>query len=162
VTGGLPYFGGPGNNYSLHAIAAITDKIRGNPKLKAMITANGWYNSKQSVGIYGAAPPGNRWEYRDDSSVQREIDREELPLPVEKAGGNLTIEAYMIRHDAAGAPERGTVIGRLADGRRALADIDAAPENLDLMEKTDLVGKTAKVRYDLGLKKNMLAAPPIV
>ena len=162
VTGGLPYFGGPGNNYSLHAIAAMTDKIRINPELKAMLTANGWYNSKQSVGIYGATPPRSQWEYRDDSSVQREIERQELPLPVEKAGGDLTIEAYMIRHDAAGAPERGTVIGRLADGRRALADIDAAPEDLDLMERTEMVGKTAKVGYDHGLRKNMITEPPII
>lgn len=130
VNGGLPYLGGPGNNYSLHAIAAITDKIRSNPHLKAMITANGWYNSKQSVGVYGATPPVNHWEYRDDSSVQREIESKELPPPREHANGPLTIEAYMIRHDAAGTPERGTVIGRLADGRRALADIEAIPEDL--------------------------------
>lgn len=162
VTGGLPYFGGPGNNYSLHAIAAITDKIRSNPKLKAMITANGWYNSKQSVGIYGATPPGNRWEYRDDSSMQREIERQELPLPVEKASGPLTIEAYMIRHDAAGAPERGTVIGRIADGRRALADIEASPEDLDRMEKTELVGKTGKVSYVPERGKNLIKVTAII
>ncbi|MEI6313755.1 MAG: acetyl-CoA acetyltransferase [Syntrophus sp. (in: bacteria)] len=156
VTGGLPYFGGPGNNYSLHAIAAITDKIRSDPKLKALITANGWYNSKQSVGIYGATPPGNRWEYRDDSSAQNEIERQELPLPVEKASGPLTIEAYMIRHDANGAPERGTVIGCLADGRRTLADIQATPEDLERMEKTELVGKTGKVGYVPERKKNVI------
>ncbi|MCK9196520.1 MAG: acetyl-CoA acetyltransferase [Syntrophales bacterium] len=162
VTGALPYFGGPGNNYSLHAIAAMTDKIRSNHKLKAMITANGWYNSKQSVGIYGATPPGNRWEYRNDSSVQRKIEKQELPLPVEKASGPLTIEAYMIRHDAAGAPERGTVIGRLADGRRALADIDASPKDLDLMEKTELVGKTGIVSYVPERGKNMITVTAIV
>ena len=162
VTGGLPYFGGPGNNYSLHAIAAVTDKIRSNPELNTMITANGWYNSKQSVGIYGATPPGNRWESRDDSSVQREIERQELPLPVEKAGGPLTIEAYMIRHDAAGAPERGTVIGRLADGRRALADIDASPKDLDRMENTELVGKTGIASYFPERGKNMITVTAIV
>ena len=26
VTGGLPYFGGPGNNYSMHAIASMMEK----------------------------------------------------------------------------------------------------------------------------------------
>jgi len=162
VTGGLPYFGGPGNNYSLHAIAATTGKIRSNPHLKAMITANGWYNSKQSVGVYGATPPGNRWEYRDDGSVQQKIERQELSLPLEKAHGPLTIEAYMIRHDAAGTPERGTVIGRLADGRRALADIEAVPEDLDRMEKTELVGKTGKASYDHGRGKNMIILNPIL
>jgi acetyl-CoA C-acetyltransferase len=156
ITGGLPYFGGPGNNYSLHAIAATADMIRGNPDLKVMVTANGWYNSKQSVGIYGAMPPRNLWEYRDDSSVQREIESEELPTPVEKADGTLTIEAYMIRHNTAGAPERGTVIGRLDDYRRALADIEAAPEDLERMEETELVGKTGRSRYDHRQGKNIL------
>ena len=28
VTGGLPYFGGPGNNYSLHAVATMVDRLR--------------------------------------------------------------------------------------------------------------------------------------
>jgi acetyl-CoA C-acetyltransferase len=162
VTGGLPYFGGPGNNYALHAIATITDKIRRNPHLKAMITANGWYNSKQSVGVYGATPPVNPWEYRDDSSVQREIEKQELPPPREIAEGSLTIEAYMIRHDAAGAPERGTVIGRLADGSRALADIEAVPEDLYRMEKTELVGKTGKASYDHGRRKNMITLNTII
>jgi acetyl-CoA C-acetyltransferase len=159
VTGGLPYFGGPGNNYSLHAIAASADKVRNDSRLKAMVTANGWYNSKQSVGIYGAAPPSTRWEYRDDSSVQREIESKELPLPVEKACGPLTIEAYMIRHDAVGEPERGTVIGRLADGRRALAEIEAAPEVLYRMEERELVGTTVQVAYDHERGKNIITVP---
>lgn len=162
VTGGLPFFGGPGNNYSLHAIAATTDRIRRNHRLKAMITANGWYNSKQSVGVYGATPPCNPWEYRDDSSVQKEIDRQELPLPLEKANGLLTIEAYMIRHDAAGAPERGTVIGRLAGGRRTLADIEAVPEDLGRMEETEMVGRTGKVSYDHEQGRNMLTLNAII
>ena len=29
VTGGLPYFGGPGNNYSMHALAEMTHRLRG-------------------------------------------------------------------------------------------------------------------------------------
>lgn len=39
VTGGLPYFGGPGNNYSLHAIAEVVERIRSNPGQKALVTA---------------------------------------------------------------------------------------------------------------------------
>ena len=30
VTGGLPFFGGPGNNYSMHAIATVADRLREN------------------------------------------------------------------------------------------------------------------------------------
>ena len=31
VTGGLPFFGGPGNNYSMHAIAEIVRRVRTAP-----------------------------------------------------------------------------------------------------------------------------------
>ncbi len=31
VTGGLPYFGGPGNNYVMHSIVVMADRLRANP-----------------------------------------------------------------------------------------------------------------------------------
>ena len=42
VTGGLPYFGGPGNNYALHAIATLVQRLRGKPDDWGLSTANGW------------------------------------------------------------------------------------------------------------------------
>jgi len=156
VTGGLAFFGGPGNNYTMHAIASVVHLIRHNRRMKAMITANGWYNSKHAIGIYGAEPPDCAWEDRDDSDIQRAIDRQTLPEPVERADGTLTIEAYMIRYDKNGQPERATVIGRLHDGHRALADIDADIGELRNLEHIELVGKTAHVRYNAALGRNMI------
>ena len=148
VTGGLAHFGGPGNNYTLHAIASVVERIRRDCGLKAMVTANGWFNSKHAVGIYGAGEPLHPWEDRDDEPIQRAIDAQALPEPVERAEGRLSVEAYMIRHDLEGRPEQGTVIGRLADGRRALADIDADPQGLLKLEQIELVGRTGEVRFD--------------
>ena len=71
VTGGLSFFGGPGNNYSMHAIATVVDLIRKDRSLKAMVTANGWYLTKHSVGIYAGSPSAHPWEDRDDSPLQR-------------------------------------------------------------------------------------------
>ena len=39
VTGGLPYFGGPGNNYVTHSIAETMDRVRGRPGSKGLVTA---------------------------------------------------------------------------------------------------------------------------
>jgi acetyl-CoA C-acetyltransferase len=141
VTGGLAFFGGPGNNYTMHAIASVVHSIRRERRIKAMITANGWYNSKHAIGIYGAEPPDCAWEDRDDSAIQRTIDREALPELVERADGNLTIEAYMIRYDKNGQPDRATVIGRLHDGHRSLADVEADIGELRELECIELVGK---------------------
>jgi acetyl-CoA C-acetyltransferase len=154
VTGGLAHFGGPGNNYTLHVIASVMERIRRDRRLKAMVTANGWFNSKHAVGIYGAGEPLHPWEDRDDGPIQRAIDAQTLPEPVERAEGRLAVEAYMIRHDPEGRPEQGMVIGRLADGRRALADIYADPQGLLKLEQIELVGRTGAVRFDPVIGRN--------
>ncbi|MFZ5572491.1 MAG: acetyl-CoA acetyltransferase [Thermodesulfobacteriota bacterium] len=148
VTGGLPYFGGPGNNYSLHAIAGVVERLRANPGQKALVTALGWYNTKWAVGIYGSLPGAHPWEESDYSAIQERIDAEALPEPLEAAEGNLCIETYVIGHGRAGEPDHGIVLGRLENGRRAFARIDAAPRILEEMEKTELIGLSGRVRHD--------------
>ncbi|MEP5568582.1 MAG: hypothetical protein ABJN62_12150 [Halioglobus sp.] len=54
VTGGLPFFGGPGNNYSMHALAEMVNQLRGSRK-KGLVTANGGQLSKHAAVILGAA-----------------------------------------------------------------------------------------------------------
>ncbi|HPR51549.1 MAG TPA: acetyl-CoA acetyltransferase [Deltaproteobacteria bacterium] len=159
VTGGLAFFGGAGNNYSMHAIASVVERIRHDRSLKAMVTANGWYITKHSIGIYGGTPPKTPWKDSDGSSIQRAISDEALPEPVEKADGSLCVEGYVVRHDRHGQPEKGTVIGRLTDGKRALAHIDAKPGTLLKMEEVELVGRTGEVRFDQGVMRNLVRFP---
>jgi len=156
VTGGLPFFGGPGNNYVMHAIATVVELIRKDRALKAMVTANGWYLTKHAIGIYAGTPPVHPWIDRDDSSIQRAIDAQALPVPVEKASGSLLVEAYVIRHDSAGNPLQGVVVGRLKNGGRALAVVDAGPDELLIMEKIEWVGKEGAVRYDEAAGQNRI------
>lgn len=56
LTGGLPFFGGPGNNYSLHGIAEAHTRVRGTTKT-AVVYANGGLASKHSVGRYSGDAP---------------------------------------------------------------------------------------------------------
>jgi acetyl-CoA C-acetyltransferase len=156
VTGGLPFFGGPGNNYSMHAIAGVVDRIRKDRSQTAMVTANGWYLTKHAVGIYAASPSAQPWCDRDDSAVQQEINAGALPAPVERASGSLTVEAYVIRHDKTGNAQKGTVVGKLEDGSRTLADIDASPEELLRMENIELVGQHGNVRYNQAAGRNLV------
>ncbi len=148
VTGGLPFFGGPGNNYSMHAIAEVVDLIRKDRSRKAMVTANGWYLTKHSVGIYAGTPSVHPWEDRDDSALQHSIDAQALPEPVEKASGALVVEAYVIRHGSTGSPVKGTVAGRLEDGSRTLAHMDADVDELLHWETHELVGREGVVRHE--------------
>ena len=52
LTGGLPYFGGPGNSYSLHGIAETVAAMRDKPGSFGLVGANGGVMSKYSVGVY--------------------------------------------------------------------------------------------------------------
>lgn len=157
VTGGLPYFGGPGNNYSMHAIASVVDRIRRDRSLKAMITANGYYMTKHAVGIYGGEPPVDPLYGGEVPGLQQSIDADTLPEPLERAEGEMTVEAYVIRHDRQGKPEKGTVIGRFINGRRTLAHIDAGAAVLLEMEKYELVGKTGQVRCQSETGLNLIS-----
>ena len=65
VTGGLPYFGGPGNNYVTHSIAEMMARVRARPGMKGMVTANGNYVTKQSGGIYSTEPPAKAFQPKD-------------------------------------------------------------------------------------------------
>jgi acetyl-CoA C-acetyltransferase len=156
VTGGLPYFGGPGNNYSLHAIAEVGERIRSNPGQKALVTALGWYNTKWSVGIYGSLPGLHPWEESDFSAIQARLDSEALPEPLEAAEGDLIIETYVIGHGQSDEPDHGVVLGRLEDGQRTFARIDAEPQVLKEMEKIELIGLPGVVRHDEGSGYNFV------
>ena len=156
VTGGLPFFGGPFNSYSLHAIVSAAERIRGNPSQKIMVQANGGINTKQSIGIYGSRPSSNPWTDRDDSAVIQTISKEALPEPVTQANGKLTIEGYTILFDRQGKPEKAICVGRLENGRRSFAFI--LPENriLEKFDEVDLVGMAGDVYFNSEKGHNFL------
>ena len=54
LTGGLPYFGGPGNNYSMHALAEMCPRLRGSAS-RGLVTANGGILSKHARRFAGPA-----------------------------------------------------------------------------------------------------------
>ena len=60
VTGGLPFFGGPGNNYVTHSIAEMMNVVRKKPGSFGMVTANGNYLTKHSAGLYSTEPTRDR------------------------------------------------------------------------------------------------------
>ena len=144
LTGGLMRFGGPGNNYSMHAIAAVCEKLRGGPESRGLVSANGGYLTKHAVGVYGRAPPRVPWSERQRDRVQTAVDRQAHPtLVAQPAPGRLVVEAYAVPFRD-GAPAYGIVLGRLDDGRRCLAHaVDAS--SCAVMLHDDCVGRPGEV-----------------
>ncbi len=156
ITGGLAYFGGPGNNYSMHAIATAAERLRTANEELAMVTALGWYATKHAIGVYGRRPGAEPWAERDDADEQARIDASALPEPIAVADGDLRVEAFTVRHRRDGTPRVGIVLGRLADDARALAQIEAAPAELEALERTELVGRTGRCRHDVSSALNLV------
>ena len=153
VTGGLPYFGGPGNSYSLHAIAETVVKMRETPGQFGFVGANGGTMSKYSVGIYSTRPV----DWRTDRSAELNAEVAALPtVPVtEWPEGRGTVETYSVRYDW---PVRtGVIIGRSdADGSRFMA-ITEDEDLVALMCEGDPLGAAITVRRDGKVNRATLA-----
>jgi acetyl-CoA C-acetyltransferase len=144
VTGGLPYAGGPGNNYAMHSIATMAGKLRAKPGAYGLVTANGWYLTKQSTGIYSTTPPKAPFERQDPGVLQRQIDALPHPPVTETPQGSAKIETYTVVHRREG-PFMGIVIGRDAEGRRFVATTPNDPATLASLEQGEQVDRGGHV-----------------
>ncbi len=129
VTGGLPFFGGAGNNYSMHAIASMTRALRARPQATGFVGANGGDLSKYSVGVYSALPA--EWKGFSSKALQAEVDAWPAPALAGPAAGEGVIETYTI--DYAGPAPKGMAIGKLdAGGARFIAM--TAPDDAEVVQ----------------------------
>uniref|UniRef100_A0A0G4HDK7 Thiolase-like protein type 1 additional C-terminal domain-containing protein n=1 Tax=Chromera velia CCMP2878 TaxID=1169474 RepID=A0A0G4HDK7_9ALVE len=82
LTGGLPFHGGPGNNYTMHAIVAAVERCRSSRQAGKdevlFVNGNGHYTTKHSAGVYGTKRPvssSGPWKREDPAETQRRHDR---------------------------------------------------------------------------------------
>ena len=144
ITGGLPYFGGAGNNYVMHSIVTMLGKLRAKPGAFGLCTGNGWYVTKHSAGIYSTTPTVGSWKREDPKTYQKDIDAEPHPLVIEMPEGRATVETYTVVTDRKGK-RFGIVVGRLEDGSRFLANTPDDAKTLDWMMKEEMLGRGGSV-----------------
>ncbi len=145
LTGGLPFFGGAGNNYSMHGIAETVQRARSAPGTFGFVGANGGMLSKYSVGVYSTSP--TPWRPSGSAILQSELDAvADVPTALQ-ADGWATIETFTIKHSRDGE-RTGIVIGRLdATGQRFLATTESGDELvLGLLASDQPVGQQVFVR----------------
>lgn len=114
LTGGLPFFGGAGNNYSAHAIAEAVKRCRAQPGSYALVGANGGIMSKYAAGVYSTAPAdwsASRWQSLPKIAPAFAV--------LDSHDGESVAESFTIQPGKAG--EVATVVGRV-DGARVLAN----------------------------------------
>jgi len=148
VTGGLGFFGGPGNNYSLHAVATMVEKIAAGKINNGLVTALGWFMHKHAAGIYSATPT-------ETDLKQHDLEDAEAPLtgrpPVTVAGkvtGKGYIETYTVIYRKDGTPDYTIIYGKTENGVRFIANSSTDLETITNLTSKNQVGQAVELRYD--------------
>lgn len=145
LTGGLPFFGGAGNNYSSHAIAEAVQRCRHDRGAFALVGANGGVMSKYATGIFSSRPADwNRDVRYDRMSVPQ------APEPLDSAPeGTVTVESYTWAVGRESDKIRSSIIVRTANASRALISPDYEDEpTRALFERGEPFGAQLTVRQD--------------
>ena len=156
LTGGLPFFGGPGNNYTLHGICEVIAACRRAPGSLGLAHGNGGWMSKQAVGLYSTD-----WKagdvFADEAAMAKVIAGQPSPGQSPSPSGNAVMETYIVQHkrgEAIGA----VVIGQMVDQSRFYAKLqDADTDILNALAAGELDGASLKVEPGLPANKAWLA-----
>ena len=148
LTGGLPYFGGAGNNYSLHSICAMVQKLRKEPEKTGVVHSVTWYMSKYAIGIYSGSRP-DIFQYRDPNEYMYDIDKlyPDVPILTNQTGG-FQIETYTTTLKRDGLPQSAVIIAKDQKGARLFAYNDKDPQLIEAMMQEEPIGKMATVSID--------------
>ena len=141
LTGGLGFFGGPGNNYNLHAVATLCEMISSGRTKTGMVTALGWFMHKHAAGIYSALPPARSLAAMD---LEDHNDFLAGPEPLEQdpsPSGTGIVETYTIVYNRDKTPAYAVIYGRTEQGKRFIA---RTPENrrvFQMLAAKNMVGR---------------------
>ncbi len=116
LTGGLPYFGGPGNNYSMHALVEAVWRGRAQPLEYSLVTANGGMLSKHAVGVFSSRPSTVNWATADTQLDPSSLEKREICLQPD-AG---KILSYTVNYGRDGEVQA-IILGETVDGERFVA-----------------------------------------
>lgn len=121
VTGGLPFFGGPGNNYTTHALAEMALRLR-NGRGRGLVTANGGILTKHAAMVMANQPaaadtaPVN-WGEIEISPMDARQSSAVAIADSPQQGSILTYTVIKARK----GPDTAVIMGETANGERFMA-----------------------------------------
>lgn len=155
LTGGLGFFGGPGNNYSLHSTATLADLISRGERENGLITALGWFMHKHAAGVYGNRPHGGSIG-NNDVDDQKNPYWGNQPEPIkEQVNGLGVIETYTIIFSLERTPSYAVLYGKTVDGFRFVAGTKDDPAMFRALMSGIMVGHQVEIRFDTAQNKNI-------
>ena len=136
VTGGMPFAGGPLNNYMLHATAQILEKIRNNSSQIGLVTGVSGMMTKQALTVWGKDPLIN-FQSKD---VTKEAEKAEIPVLMSSSkNGEGKILGYTVLYDKQIPDKAVFYLEDLNKSRKVITSIDK--EIIQNMEKEEWIGK---------------------
>lgn len=148
VTGGMPFAGGPYNNYVLQATARMAALLREGRGRTGLVSSVSGTLTKQGFGLWSAAPAEGGFLFADVSDVVARVSP--VKPVVQDYQGMATIAGYSVLHDPGQKP-RGVAIVDADAGRRAVVITDNSSV-IAQMQATEFSGVHVKVdegRFDL-------------
>jgi acetyl-CoA C-acetyltransferase len=122
LTGGLGFFGGPGNGYTVFSLAAMVEALRKDGSKPALVSANGGVMSKQAVGVYTAHQPPRPWSGDVIKGYQaKSVKLDDAP----QGRGRVLTYARPVAKDVMGAA---TLVLEMENGARAMAVLEGAAD----------------------------------
>jgi acetyl-CoA C-acetyltransferase len=147
VTGGLAYAGGPGNSYTMHGIAVMTQRLRDplDSAKTGLVSALGMTATKHAYAVLSSDP--ERVAKADGRGHKAKLSDEEVTGPnlVDGVSGDGVIETYTVEFGRDGEIVRTVMVVRFANGDRTVANGTASAEEIRALMETEGIGRRVHV-----------------
>ncbi len=128
VTGGMAFAGGPFNNFTYQALAAVVGRLRAEPGALGMVTTVSGLLTKPGIGVWGTRPPDAPALVADlGEAAERATDVVPTYETLDAYSGPGVVVAFTVTPPPGapgGAPGRTVVLADTPGGTRAVATCD--------------------------------------
>ena len=145
LTGGLGFFGGPGNNYNLHAVATLAEHIAQGNRDNGMVTALGWFMHKHAAGIYTNTLPQRDLTTMDIEDQAQPLAGPEPEIVDPDPTGDGTIETYTLVYTPDHRLDYALIYGRTQRGLRFIANTPRDEAIFQHLCNSDCVGRRVRL-----------------
>ena len=142
VTGGMPFAGGPFNNYVLQATCRMAALIREDRSKAGLVSSVSGILTKQGFGVWAGQPTTGVFESRDLTADTARLER--VKEVAETFVGPAVVAGYTVLHHK-GQARRALVLADTGTGKRVLAWSDDAAV-VARLEASEFCGASIAVR----------------
>ncbi|KIW76713.1 hypothetical protein Z517_09157 [Fonsecaea pedrosoi CBS 271.37] len=159
LLGGLTFFGGAGNNYSMHALTEMVRALRAGRGKVGLVLANGGIMTYQHVVLLSTQPRRDGSPYPKRPPLAEVVVDAQPPAVEERANGAAVVETYTVDFGRDSLPLRGHIIGRLTDNNRRFIANHADESTLKQLcsMTTEPIGRKGWVRNDPASGRNLFS-----